>query len=149
MKDNDVIKKEIKKLIFEQKIAILSTCNEGFPYANIIAFSCSDNLKEIIFVTPRATTKFSNLLSNPQAAILIDNRSNIDIDFYNTIAVTAIGKTDFIHTADDKEKYSSDYTLKYPNLKDFINSPDSAIVRLRVQRYIMVSNFQNVSVIEI
>lgn len=149
MNNGDVIKGEIKRLLFEQKIAILSTCNEGFPYANIIAFICSDDLQEIIFVTPRPTKKFSNLLSNPQAAILVDNRSNRDIDFYNTIAVTAIGKTEFIETINKKETYYINYISKYPHLKDFIYATDSAIVRLRVERYIMVSNFQNISVLEI
>ncbi|MCX8031666.1 MAG: pyridoxamine 5'-phosphate oxidase family protein [Thermodesulfovibrionales bacterium] len=149
MEEKFLTKEEIKDLFSEQRFAILSTCNNGAPYANIIAFICSDDLKEIIFVTPRLTKKFSNLVANPQASILVDNRSNTDADFYNTIAITVLGKTDIIEKAIDKEKYSSKYISKYPHLKNFIYAPDSAIVKLKVERYIIVSNFQNISVLDI
>ena len=44
----------------------------------------------------------------------------------------------------DKERILGQYLAKHPHLEDFVRSPTSALVRVAVDSYYMVKNFQNV-----
>jgi len=55
------IKKHIRKLFIDQKLAVLSTHRSGQPYASLVAFVGKEDLKEIFFVTSRSTRKHANL----------------------------------------------------------------------------------------
>ena len=72
------IKKHIRELFINQKLAVLSTHNSGQPYASLIAFVGKEDLKEIFFVTPRTTRKFENLSADSRVAILINSSMNMD-----------------------------------------------------------------------
>jgi general stress protein 26 len=79
----------IRELFESQKLAVLGTQNEGQPYANLVAFAPSHDLKCLYFVTARATRKYANIEADARVTVLIDNRSNQDSDFSQAAAVTA------------------------------------------------------------
>ena len=81
----------IRELFESQKLAVLGTQKQGQPYANLIAFAASDDLKSLYFVTARATRKYANIEADARVTLLIDNRSNEDADFSQAAAVTATG----------------------------------------------------------
>jgi heme iron utilization protein len=133
----------ISNLFRDQSLAVLASQRDVQPFANLVAFAVSDNLKIILFVTSRSTRKFSNILDNPLVALLVDNRSNSPSDFMDAIAVTAIGKAKEVEGA-EKSILSSMYLAKHPHLSDFISSPNQALLKIDVSKYIVVSNFQRV-----
>ena len=92
MIDREQLKQRLHQLFASQKLAVLSTQQQGQPYASLIAFAASDDLKELYFATPRATRKYAYLEANPKVALLIDSRSNQDSDIHQAIAATAVGK---------------------------------------------------------
>ena len=65
-----------KPSFHRRRLAVLATQHEGKPYASLVAFAATDDLKTIIFATTRSTRKFVYLSSNPAVALLIDNRTN-------------------------------------------------------------------------
>jgi nitroimidazol reductase NimA-like FMN-containing flavoprotein (pyridoxamine 5'-phosphate oxidase superfamily) len=137
---------ELKNLLMNQKLGVLSTSSNNEPYANIVAFASTPDMSEIIFITPRDSKKYRNLCSVPRSAILIDNTANLDSDFKNAMAVTATGQT--IEISDDLDKYLSIYCSKHPDLKDFSQKADSAVFRLEIEKYYFVKNFQEVKIID-
>jgi nitroimidazol reductase NimA-like FMN-containing flavoprotein (pyridoxamine 5'-phosphate oxidase superfamily) len=52
---------------------VLSTQQQGQPYASLVAFVACDDLRHIYFVTPKTTRKFANLTANPSAAFIVNN----------------------------------------------------------------------------
>lgn len=143
MPPHEDIKKQIRKLFLSQKLAVLSTHQEGQPYANLVAFVGKENLKEIFFVTPRATRKFANLSADSRVAILINSSSNVDADFHEAIVVTALGNAEEIDDT-EKDEILSLYLSKHPYLEAFATSPTCAVVRVTIMTYVMVKNFQHV-----
>lgn len=73
--DKDLIKK-LGELFEKQRIGVLSTQNRNRPYASLVAFAVTDDFRNFVFATPRATRKYSNIIASSRAALLIDNRSN-------------------------------------------------------------------------
>ena len=134
---------KISNLLKYQSLAVLASQKDGQSYANLVAFAVSDNLQIMLFATSRSTRKFSNIQGNPLVALLVDNRLNSPADFKDALAVTAIGKAMEVNGS-EKEKFSSIYLAKHPHLSDFISSPNQALLRVNVSKYIVVSNFQRV-----
>jgi nitroimidazol reductase NimA-like FMN-containing flavoprotein (pyridoxamine 5'-phosphate oxidase superfamily) len=133
----------IRELFESQKLAVLATQNEGQPYANLIAFAASDDLKSLYFATARATRKYANIEADARVTVLIDNRSNQDSDFSQAAAVTATGTAQEVVDA-KRDEVLAIYLAKHPMLEDFVRSPSCALLQIRVETYYLVRRFQNV-----
>ncbi len=141
--DEIQLKKLLKELFRSQLFAALATQQLARPYTNLVAFAATDDLKSIVFATRRQTNKYANLLSNNSVSMLIDNRTNRDSDFRTAVAVTVTGTAEEVKK-DQEEGLLRLYLVKHHNLEKFVHSPDSALFRIRVKRYYIVSNFQEV-----
>ena len=133
----------IRELFDSQKLGVLGTQNKGQPYANLIAFAASDDLKSLYFVTARATRKYANIEADARVTVLIDNRSNEDSDFSQAAAVTATGTAEEV-LGSGRDEVLAIYLAKHPMLRDFVESPSCALLQVRVETYYLVRRFQNV-----
>lgn len=137
---------EILNALFEQQnLGVLSTYNKEKeqPYASIIGFAASPDLTTLYFATPKATRKYANLKTTPRAAILIDSRSNKEGDFHEAAAVTATGTIAELCES-ETETFLKTFLMKHKHLEDFVKSPTTALMRLNVESYNLVSKFQHV-----
>jgi len=137
------LKRELKKLFKKQRLAVLATQKNGQPYSSLVAFAVTEDLKHLIFATSRATRKYDNFSSDSRVALLIDNRSNKASDFHRAMAVTAVGAAIEVDE-DRRQELIHLYLAKNPHLKDFVQSPTCALVRVSVKTYYVVRTFQNV-----
>jgi len=133
-------KRELKALFNAQPLAVLATQSDEGPYANLVAFTAADDLGRLFFATARSTRKYANLSKRPEASLLVDNRSNRLVDFRDAVAVTAVGSVE----ETKREEWADLYLFKHPYMSDFVRSPSTALLALKVRRYVMVSKFQNV-----
>jgi nitroimidazol reductase NimA-like FMN-containing flavoprotein (pyridoxamine 5'-phosphate oxidase superfamily) len=143
MEDREELRIRMKDLFSVQKLAVLSTQSEGQPYASLVSFVATDDLKHLLFATSRATRKYANLAADARAALLIDSRSNRDSDLQRAIAVTATGTVDEIQ-GKDRDRLVGLYLKKHSSLDEFVNSPSNALLRMKVESYVVVRRFQNV-----
>lgn len=149
MLDNGVhLKKLLKDLFRAQLFASLATLQNGKPYNNLIAYYITDDLKSILFITGRNTRKYANLVSNNSVSVLIDSRSNQGADLRNAIAVTAIGSAEEVKDSSKKQAMLDLYLIKHHDLEKFAHSPEAALFSVKVNRYIIVRNFQEVLVLQ-
>lgn len=143
MKKDLSLRKFLKDLFKTQRLAVLATLDGRQPYGNLVAFTATRDLKYLLFATFRATRKYSNISRNPRVAMVIDDRLNRETDFRKATAVTAVGT---VREIEEKEKprYQRLYLLKHPYLKEFLLSPNCALLKMEVETYYIVSRFQNV-----
>jgi nitroimidazol reductase NimA-like FMN-containing flavoprotein (pyridoxamine 5'-phosphate oxidase superfamily) len=138
----------IKNLLESQQLAVLSTQNHGQPYCNLIAIAATDDLKYLLFATTRATRKYANLMADSRVALLVDNRRNEVADFTEAAALTALGKAWEVQGA-ERQQFLKVYLEKHPHLEEFVTGPTCALLRVKVDRYIVVTRFQEVREIQI
>ena len=143
MKDQAELTDRLRDLFSSQSLAVLATQDRGEPYGNLVAFAATEDLKHLLFATTRATRKYSNLTKNPRVAMVIDNRSNRQEDFHRAMAATATGVVEEIE-APDRDRFVKLYLAKHPYLIEFVTSPTCALLKLNVETYYVVSQFQNV-----
>jgi len=143
MEKTSEVMDNIRELLDSQRLAVLSTHTRGQPYSNLVAFAVTPDLKHLVFATTRATRKFANLLADPRVSLLIDNRTNEEADFADAAALTVLGQVSEVHGA-DRQHLLPVYLEKHPYLHDFVTSPNCALFRVTVARFILVNRFQDV-----
>ena len=137
------LRKKLRELFEKQRIGVLSTQKRNRPYASLVAFAVTDDLKSFVFATPRTTRKYSNIIASSRAALLIDNRSNKMSDFRKAMAVTAVGTVRELRKS-GKSRLIQLYTGKHAHLEDFIRSPSCAVLCLEAETLHIVDRFQHV-----
>ena len=148
MQDETSFRESLGNLLDTQNLAVLSTCRQDRPYSSIIGFVATEDFRRIIFATLRDTRKYANIQGNEHVSILIDSRTNRINDFRDAIAVTVIG-TAREETGQERSVLAGLYLKRHFYLEKFISDPNCALMVVRVRRYILVSQFQQVFEMEI
>ena len=146
MKSPDDLRQTLKDVFAAQRFCVLATQGQGQPYGSLVAFAETDDLKQLVFATSRDTRKFSNLISEPRVALVIDSRSNSETDLKNAVAVTALGS---VHEAagDQRERLARVYLAKHPDLAEFVGLRETAICAVTVEDYV-IAKFREVTVLQ-
>lgn len=138
----------VSHLLNAQVQGVLATQHDRQPYTSLMAFAVTPDLRWVVFATYRATKKYANLLANPHASLLIDNRTNKSTDYHSTVAISVQG---VVSEADDAKhnELLQLYIRKHPQLSDFVNERDCVLLQLKVESFNVVSQFQNVAELKI
>jgi nitroimidazol reductase NimA-like FMN-containing flavoprotein (pyridoxamine 5'-phosphate oxidase superfamily) len=137
------IHRQIRELLADQSLAVLATHNQQQPYASLVAFVATEDLRYIDFVTPKTTRKYANLTADKRVAVLVNSSTNQASDFHHAISVTAVGEAEEI-TGRDRDHIITPYLAKHPYLEEFARSPTCASLRVTAKSYYLVKNFQKV-----
>ena len=125
----------LKEVISTQYFAVLNSVGAGLPYSNLVSFAVTDDLKSLVFITDRNTRKYRNIKKNKNISLLIDNRTNQPSDVTQAIAITIIGKA-FEEIA-NKSIFQAIFLTKHPQLQQFVDNPDNALIVVKVSEYII------------
>lgn len=140
---NEVSSQMLQELFAAQRSAVLATTENGQPYLSLMAFATTIDLQYLLVATYRATRKYRNIEADPRVALLVDNRTNQPTDTEQAMAVTALGAAKEVGAA-EKDRFLQIYLAKHPHLEKFVTSPKCALIEVEVERYFVVSNFQEI-----
>ncbi len=141
------LEESIRGLLNSQHLAVLATRAGEQPYTSLVTVAASPNLDYIVFPTLRHSQKYANLAACAQVGLLLDNRSDQESDLSAGIALTVIGRAAEA-AASEREALRQQYLARNPRLQTFLDDPDCALVKVQVQRYVFVSNFQDKAVLD-
>lgn len=134
----------IESLVLGQPYAVLSTQGEGQPYASLIAVRFREDLREVVFATPRTTRKYRLLAENPRMALLVDDRSREAATLMDLEAVTVTGNATEVPRGPEHARLAGFLLGRHPNLEDFLEAPTCALFRVAIRRFFHVRRFQEV-----
>ena len=129
----------------DQLHAILATESDGQPYTSMIAYALTPDKKGIVFITPRETQKYKNILKNNRVSLLIDTRSNTEKDYMSAESLTILGNAKPVRKGGKWSELAGVLTRKHPNLNEIIHSPETKFIFVQISRCIHVTRFQTVS----
>ncbi len=148
MHNIDDIKQSLRELLSRQYFMALATQANGQPHASLVAFAATDDLEYFYFATPRSTRKYANITQECRVSLLIDNRGNDIKDIATAMGVTVEGLAQEVTTG-ERDSTLPIYLEKNPAMKEFVQSPHTVFVKVKVLRYRIVTQFQNVVTLEI
>jgi general stress protein 26 len=132
---------QLRDFFRTQKVTALATQEPGHPYLSLMAFIVTDDLNYMIIATKKETRKYFNMIKRPGVAFLIDNRSNERDQFQNTLAVTGIGQAGEMEE-NEKVSLTTFFLEKHPELETFVRSLDCALIKIKINKLIIVRQFQ-------
>jgi len=145
---HDTLRARIDFLFNAQLQGVLATQQHAQPYSSLMAYAHTPDLRHLIFATYRDTQKHTNLLLNSAVSFLIDDRSNDPADYQHAVAISVCGCAQAIPD-DERAGFLAIYLAKHPTLRDFVTSPECALLRIAVSCYRVVSQFQAVELLAI
>jgi nitroimidazol reductase NimA-like FMN-containing flavoprotein (pyridoxamine 5'-phosphate oxidase superfamily) len=140
----DEIPERIQALVESQRFCVLSTQGQSRPYASLLAFGVSEDLRQVVFATPVTTRKYALLKDCPEAAALFDTRSSAR-ELMSIEAATGLGRAEELAPGSSEYAVATKlYLANAPQLEAFLRAPSCAVFSLRVERYLYVARFQDV-----
>jgi len=117
---------KIKALVRGKDMCVLSTVSEnGTPHCSLMAYVSDEECCEIYMATNRSTMKYKNLLHNPAVSLLIDSRE-------------LMPRNEAQENADTSDQVEEKLLKQHPHLRDFIKNPDTALICIKVQSYLLL-----------
>ncbi len=145
IKGDTPVLERLKALNKEQLHAVLATESNSQPYTSIVAFALSPEGKRIIFSTPGRTQKYKNIIKNPRVSLLIDTRSNTKKDYMAAESITILGNAMPLKKGKKWTEFAEILIKKHPELNEFVHSPETRLILVKITRCIHVTRFQTVS----
>jgi nitroimidazol reductase NimA-like FMN-containing flavoprotein (pyridoxamine 5'-phosphate oxidase superfamily) len=133
----------LRDLFATQLYAVLGTQSAETVTLNLMAFAATSDLRALILVTERATTKYANLQSEPRVSLLVDSRSNQGSDTQTALALTVDGLAEEV-AGPEREQLALRLLARHPLLDTFVHSPTCALFRVHVMRYELVLGLYDV-----
>lgn len=137
------VRQRIAQVLESQKLAVLATQRNGQPYASLMAFAHTPDLTRIVVATGKATRKHMNLLEQSRVSLLIDSRTNTEMDFHAASALTVIGEAVQVPEA-ERQTCKNLYLRRHPYLEKFIEAESTVLLVIKVRHYLVVNRFQHV-----
>jgi heme iron utilization protein len=126
--------------------AVLATDAAGQPYTSLVAYALTPDMQGVIFITPKATRKYRNILANPRVSLLIDTRTNTPQDYMKAESVTILGNARPVRRGKIHTELAELFLKKHPKLEGVIHSRETALIFFKITQCIHVTKFQSVSV---
>jgi nitroimidazol reductase NimA-like FMN-containing flavoprotein (pyridoxamine 5'-phosphate oxidase superfamily) len=134
----------IRHMVRGEPYAVLSTQGDGQPYASLVAYAMTDDLRTAVFATPVATRKYRLLRGCDRVALLINNRCAHPDDMMQVEAITATGRAIQVERDEGFDRWSRLLLARHPHLSEFLASPSVALFRVEIRRFFHVERFQEV-----
>lgn len=81
-------RRTLETIMGGQRAGVLGTSFMDIPLCSQMAFAITPDLRTLIVVTPRQTTKFDNMAANPNVSFLVSTARNEPTDPASAQAVT-------------------------------------------------------------
>jgi nitroimidazol reductase NimA-like FMN-containing flavoprotein (pyridoxamine 5'-phosphate oxidase superfamily) len=145
---NQEARARLRRLLQSQPLGVLAVGGTETMHATLVAIAATEDLRQVILATSRATRKFELMRRNPRAALLVDDRTNQVSDFRDAQAATAHGLAAEVE-AGNMEEMRALYLGRHPYLEEFVRAPTCALMSIAVETYDLVGNFQEVHVLRV
>ncbi len=146
MTDRERLEATIRELYARQGVGVLCARGDRYPHASLVAFAPSEDLRTILFATLRQARKYGYIVHDPHVVLTVDSRTETNADLLRTVVATASGIAEEIPLA-ERSGWKDVYLRRHPSLLAFVESPDCALMAIRVQSYEVITDFQTVAVL--
>lgn len=135
----------IRRLVKDQLYGVLCTQSDGQPYGSMVAFAFTEDLKHVVFGTPKATKKYEILTACRNVAFVVNNMNRHPNDLMKVEAFTATGMAHEITQLNISSRWAGLLAIRHPNLEAFFSSPSTALFEIEIGRFFFVRSFQDVT----
>jgi len=131
---------QMQEIVKRQSICVLATSHNDQPHCSLMAYSVSDDGREIYMVTSAQSRKYANLKANPLVSLLIDTR--LDQARNEIRALTVRGHFAPVAEPAAQREIQQRLLSRHPRLAVFFHSDQARILRIRIASYLLLDGLQ-------
>jgi len=117
------------------------------PHVSLMAYCAAPDASEFWLATLKSTRKYRNLLANPQASLLIDDRTRCAGAPSQALTVSAVLQP--FADAESRELARRKLLARHPNMLEFLSNDDAEVLRFVALRLQLLSGLTEVFVHEV
>ncbi len=130
---------QMKQRAREKAICVLATVSHNKPRCSLMAYTTDSEGKEFYMVTSRETSKFRNLIDNPNVSLLIDSREDDKAPDRNRAwALTVSGRAREIVNREKQQEIGLVLLEKNPHLKELLDKDDTAVLCVEAESFLLL-----------
>jgi hypothetical protein len=127
-------KEKLAALLAQQHVAVLVTRGEKWPTANLQAFAETPEF-DLLFIMGGSADKYQNLLKQPEATVLVDNRDVGNVPTFEIARVWMQGvASDVARGSAEWESLKAIFLRKNPFEEPFFKNDGLRMMRARPAR---------------
>lgn len=135
--------KKIKALVKSQAHLVLATGGEHGPHASLMAFAAAPDASEFWLATQADTRKYANLLADPRASLLLDDRGGDrggrEGPGAPGQALTVTAELADFATPEAEHEARRALLARHPSMQEFMDLPGVVALRLVARRFQLLS----------
>ena len=148
MESIDTITKKVIELTKNQHFGIISSLDKlNKIESNLISFAMSEDLKSLIFYTPKTSKKYNRIVGNDNVCIYINNTINEGRDISKALGISV--SANYNAKPQNLAELSLLYSRKLPFMMGFVNSQSFTPIVVSIDTIEVTLRFQEVVVLKI
>lgn len=144
--------KEIAALVQGGRHLSLATCAPGpqpEPHVSLMAYAASADCSEFWLATLAETRKHRNLMANPRAALLLDDRGLGRGGREPGAALAVAVRLAPFADPDAQRAALAALVARHPGMAPFVARPDAVLLRLCAERFQLLTGLEEVFFVEV
>jgi len=120
-------------MLMDNNLCVLATCKENKPNSSLMQYTSNEDVSEMYMLTLKGSSKYRNILSNPEVSLLVDTRNNSNIR-----ALTIYGKALVIEDAAPRQALITQLVEKNPDLAVFAGNPEVCLIAVKIESFLLL-----------
>jgi len=137
--------KKIEELVQSQGHLALATSLDDVPHVSLMAYAAGPDCREFWAASLSSTRKYRNLMENPHASLLLDNRCNAEGP---DMALSVEVRLQPFATPAAEASACRALLMKHGNLAEFLGLSDAVLLRFVASRMQLLSGLEDVFVVD-
>jgi len=135
--------RELEQLCSTLRTLVLATSLGDQPHCSLMSFAFGEDKRSFVLVTPKGTRKYENIQGNGRASTLLTEAGGSEPQEAGGLTATINGHIAVLRQ-EERLRAVDGFVRKYPRLREFAESPDSAVLRLAWEEAVLVRGIHSV-----
>ena len=138
----------INDFLKKQSNCVLATVRQGHPHCSLMSYVTDPDVQFVYMVTHRNTSKYRNLLDNPNVSLLVDDRKQ-RVDKHHTCALTVHGTFQSLPTDVQQSSVRPRFLERHADMHRFIEHPETEFISIRIVSFLFLDGIVDAHYIEL
>jgi nitroimidazol reductase NimA-like FMN-containing flavoprotein (pyridoxamine 5'-phosphate oxidase superfamily) len=125
----------VMNVLLNNNFCVLSTCRNDMPNSSLMQYICGAGCTKLYMLTLKDSTKYTNIMKNPNVSLLVDTRDNAS----QVYAVTIYGNARIISKEDSKKLFDQ-FRIRYTNLQSLAANHDACIIEITPKSFLFLES---------
>jgi len=130
----------VMKILSDNNLCVLCTCSDNIPNSSLMLYICDINCTKMYILTLRDSTKYQNIINNPNVSLLIDTRDRIQDTTSQIEALTIQGEASVVEDTDVAEKLIEQLIKKHDKLLNLSLCKNVCVVEITMKSVLFLES---------